>query len=162
MYLFMKIILFILLNWWCSTSSAQKAVLATLAGNDSYAASYARGILRVANGGDTLYREPMPHLPNAMQQRQKAKKATTTAAMQMLTVAPNPATDYAVLHYNVAETGITMQIVDAAGHILLNKTLDNTIGDITLTTADWSAGIYQIVLQTKGKTIATQSFIIAK
>jgi hypothetical protein len=117
----------------------------------------------INSGGDTLYREPMPHLPNIGQERRRAaKKAIKAATTLMLTVSPNPATDYVVLHYNVAETGTTMQIVDAAGHTLLNKTLDNTIGDITLTTADWVAGAYRVLLITHDKVIDTQSIIITK
>ena len=78
----------------------------------------------------------------------------------MLTVAPNPASAYTILHYNAIEIGTTMQIVDAAGHILLTKTLDNTIGDITITAADWVAGAYRVLLIAHDKVIETKSLII--
>jgi Secretion system C-terminal sorting domain len=172
----MKIILFILLNWWCSTSSTahdlanlkdlpslntQKATLESIAGNDCYAASYARGILRVLNGGDT-YREPMPIFASNMMLRTKKKAANQVVAVKMVKMQPNPAKDYVQISYELPESGIALQIVDALGRTVLITTTSSTNGGFTIPTTDWVAGVYRVLLIANEKVIENQSLIIVR
>ena len=149
---------------WANLDATQKATLQSIAGNDNYAAAYARGILRVANGGDTLYREPMPHLPNTMQQRNKlkVKKLGANTTLSELTVSPNPAQNYLTIHYNLVVPTATLQVIDALGRVVFTTSFTNGINDIVVPTANWSAEAYRVVLRIDAKIIATKSILITK
>jgi Secretion system C-terminal sorting domain len=140
-------------------NATQKATLESIAGNDSYAASYARGILRVLNGGDAVYREPMPYVASNMMLRKAPKKVNKTTDLQVLSMLPNPAHDYLQVHYATEETNLVLIIFDIQGRTVLATEANSTVGDFTIPVADWIAGAYRVVLSTNGRTIATQSII---
>jgi Subtilase family/Secretion system C-terminal sorting domain len=140
-------------------NATQKATLESIAGNDSYAASYARGILRVLNGGDAVYREPMPYVASNMMLRKAPKKVNKTTDLQVLSMLPNPAHDYLQVHYATEETNLVLMIFDVQGRTILATEANSTVGDFTIPVADWVAGAYRVVLSTNGRTIATQSII---
>ncbi len=69
------------------------------------------------------------------------------------TVFPNPASNNLTVSYNATNGAvITMKIMDILGNILVNEqyTVDSNNGMLrkNISTADWSAGVYSIQLQT--------------
>lgn len=87
----------------------------------------------------------------------------TTEAIQEVAVYPNPATDEAVVEYNLTSASdVTIKLIDINGKVVETVSLNNTSvgqGSTTLNVADLAAGVYNVSITSNDSSIVKKLII---
>jgi hypothetical protein len=123
-------------------SAAQKATLATLAGNKNTAQVSARALTEVITQTHT-YKEALPIMAQANSRMRKpntkhSKVNSTTDNPNLVEIYPNPANDYIKVETTVAQNGV-LTIFNAQGSLI--KSI-NTAQTTTIPVQEWASGAY--------------------
>jgi len=125
--------------------------------------AYARNILVAID--ELEYEEPVLHvdLSKSQQLMEDFEKLMSTKAPQMLSVYPNPSTNYIILEYNLeVEKEASLEIKDMNGKSIRTINTSQKQDQVTVTTEDWKPGLYIATLKINGKSIESVKFTVVK
>ena len=104
-------------------------------------------------GNDTTIQSIVVEIPNGL---------NTIDFKQSVTLVPNPAKDFATLHFLAQDSESTLSIVNSIGQILSNTKLHTQSGKIqqeVISLSNYPAGIYIVKIDSKDKVAAMRLIV---
>jgi len=77
-----------------------------------------------------------------------------------ITIAPNPAEDFAIINFKNTPKNSTIEVFDLTGRTIKNLKTDTMEGSFTVMTNSYPSGIYIIVMRNNGVLLTQQKLII--
>jgi Secretion system C-terminal sorting domain len=144
-----------------SMSPSQIDTLNTLADSYSFAGIKARNILRHLN---LRTFDELIELPDQGEEFRRAQPETKVHEAQIpqgFAVYPNPSNQELFLTYNISDlNGGTFRILDICGKEVSQGLLTNGYGDKKLNMKDYVNGIFFIVVESNGKLVFNDKFVV--
>jgi len=120
-------------------------------------------LLGLINGTECVYDLQLPAASSASF-KNEAPKGLENVLLPTIHLFPNPAKDYIQFSYKlpISEKTARLVISDINGHQIYETELTSNYGQLAIDTRSWATGTYSYSLNTGGKSIASNKFIVTK